>query len=153
MVRNLSKKGISPVIATILLLAITVIIAVGVYQFLNTYTQDTFDNISGDATIDLQFANRITMYNSGTDVIMNIGRTQYPEDLNITEIVFQGPNSLTINCVNATGFEVLAGQSNPITLNSTTGGASCTQSNFVNGQYNIIMIGDTTVRVEGVTYR
>ena len=136
-------------IATILLLAITVIIAVGVYQFLNTYTQDTFDNVSGDATIDLAFANKVTMYDSGTNVTVNFARTTYPEDLNFSEIVFQGPNGLTINCDG--GYIINASQSNTVDL--TSGGSDCDADNFVTGQYDLIMIGDTTVRVDAVDYR
>ena len=158
MVRNLSKKGISPVIATILLLAITVIIAVGVYQFLNTYTQDTFDNVSGDATIDLAFANRVSMFLSdgGNNVTMNIARTTFPETLTFDQIIFQGPDSLSVDC--NFEFNVTAGTSNSLPF-ERVGDSRCNYSNsgganrFETGQYNILMIGDTTVRVDAVDFR
>ena len=145
---NLNKKGISPVIATILLLAITVIIAVGVYQFLNTYTQDTFDNVSGDATVDLAFANKVTLYDSAGNITINIARTTYPENLNFTSFVFRN-SEVSYECTPSAGeFEVVSGQSNPISLDNT----DCPlQGNP--GQYDMLMIGDTTVSVDAIEYR
>ena len=47
-----TKQAISPVIATILLLAVTVITATGVYEFLTTYSQDQLSSIGGNQIID-----------------------------------------------------------------------------------------------------
>lgn len=69
---NISRKAISPVIATILLLAVTVIIAVGVYQFINTYTQDTLTTSQQDSNIfQVQGTRVITNSASGEITLQN----------------------------------------------------------------------------------
>ena len=77
-------KAISPVIATILLLAITVIIAVGVFQFLNIYTQEQFTQTENNQILD-DFNTRVIDTNPQETII----QTPFPE-LNVTRVLLDG---------------------------------------------------------------
>lgn len=83
-----NKKAISPVIATILLLAITVVIAVTLWQFLQQYAEGSFDDIDGESTLDLAFANKMSTFGNGSGVVVFIDATQYDEIIGIDQIVF-----------------------------------------------------------------
>ena len=83
-VNNNTKKAISPVIATILLLAITVIIAMGVFQFLNIYTQDQLDQAQSNQISD-DFNIRVVDSNSQQSII----QTPF-EELNVTQVLLDG---------------------------------------------------------------
>ena len=143
------KHGISPVIATILLLAITVVISVGVWQFLQGYTEDTFDDISGDATIDLAFANKVVVFDrSGTTLAVSIAQTTYESNLQFDEFIFAGSSGTTICNTTENGSTshlVKASQANTFVFNST----DCALSN---GEYDLIMTGNATVRVDNIVY-
>ena len=80
----LFKKAISPVIATILLLAITVIISVGVFQFLNQYTQDQFSQAQNNQVLD-DFNIRVIDTNAQESII----QTPFQE-LNVTRVLLDG---------------------------------------------------------------
>lgn len=138
------KQGISPVIATILLLAITVVIAVGVWQFLQNYTEETFDNVSGDATIDLAFANKVVIYDSVNDTVVNIAKTTYAEDLTFDKFIFTSSTAST-ECAKNTSVTLTAGVSNEISFNSS-------ECNLAKGKYDLLMVGNATVKVLAIDY-
>ena len=79
-----SKQAISPVIATILLLAITVIISVGVFQFLSQYTQDQLGQAQNNQILD-DFNIRVIDSNAQESII----QTPFQE-LNITRVLLDG---------------------------------------------------------------
>lgn len=149
---NFNRKGISPVIATILLLAITVIIAVGVYQFLSSYTQDTYDSIQGDQTLSLQFGGKITLYEgSGGNPQMNIASIDFEqESYNFSRIIFTPRGGSNIECDNS-ALQVNKTTADTYDLSTYCGTAV---NNFSQGTtYDILMVGDAAVEVSGVRYR
>jgi flagellin-like protein len=148
---NFNKKGISPVIATILLLAITVIIAVGVYQFLSSYTQDTYDSIQGDQTLSLQFGGKVTLYDAGGPQ-MNIASIDFEQDsYNFSSVIFTPRGGSNIECNEA---ELQVNKSTSNTYDLSTYCTAGEISNFSQGTtYDILMVGDSAVEVSGVRYR
>ncbi|MFP4402027.1 MAG: archaellin/type IV pilin N-terminal domain-containing protein [Candidatus Nanoarchaeia archaeon] len=147
---NFNKKGISPVIATILLLAITVIIAVGVYQFLSSYTQDTYESIQGDQTLSLQFGGKISLYEGGNgNSTMNIGAIDFEQSsYNFTEVIFRGPSG-NEECILSSDLQVNQSTSTRVDL-----GGDCDPPVVLNSgsRYDVLLIGDSTVEVGGVRY-
>ena len=146
---NFNKKGISPVIATILLLAITVIIAVGVYQFLSSYTQDTYDSIQGDQTLSLQFGGKVTLYDSSGPQ-MNIASIGFEADsYNFSTVIFTPRSGANIECSQQ---DLQVNRSTSLTYDLSTYCADT--SGFSTGTtYDILMVGDSAVEVSGVRYR
>ena len=86
--REVNKKGVSPIIATILLIALVVIIALIVFQWMKGFTKEAVTKFDGtnielvcnDVQFDASYsAGTLTISNSGNVPIYNFDvKTEYP---------------------------------------------------------------------------
>ncbi|MFP4401734.1 MAG: archaellin/type IV pilin N-terminal domain-containing protein [Candidatus Nanoarchaeia archaeon] len=103
------KQAISPVISVILLLSITVIISLGLYQFLTNYVQDTQRTVENNAILD-----SLQIRSIFTDSDQSIIQTPF-EQINISKVIYEG-----VECTNNSG--VVSGK--PLRVNMS----SCAQA-------------------------
>ena len=107
------KKAISPVIASILLLVITVIIGVLVFQFLTQYSENQFNQTQNNQFLD-DFNIRVVDTNSQQSII----QTPF-EEINITRVLLDG-----VECLENSG--VISGR--PLRINLSSCSSNTTNS-------------------------
>ena len=99
----MEKKGISPLIATILLIGFTIVLAVIVLQWGTTFFEDTTDKTGCDvdlnmecAGLDIEFTKAELITNNLTLTIYNKAGVTIDKDSEIT--VMLGGNKTTASC-------------------------------------------------------
>ncbi len=103
------KQTISPIISILLLVSITVIISLGMYNFLTNYVQDTQRTVENNTILDsLQIRSILS------DSEQSIIQTPF-EQINISEVIYEG-----VECTNNSG--VVSGK--PLRVNMS----SCAQA-------------------------
>jgi flagellin-like protein len=116
-------KGVSPVVATVLLIAIAVIAAIGVWYWVGAYTGKP--SVSVD-----QKAFTIESCNRTHAVVRNIGSVMITQD---ADIYYSGAKVGVLDINGAGG--VLAGKIKYVSILNETNGSSTT---LASGVYNII---------------
>ena len=101
--REVNKKGVSPIIATILLIALVVIIALIVFQWMKGFTKEAVTKFDGtnielvcnDVQFDASYsAGTLTISNSGNIPIYNFDvKTEYPGGHDTIDLKVESPQN------------------------------------------------------------
>ena len=101
--REVNKKGVSPIIATILLIALVVIIALIVFQWMKGFTKEAVTKFDGtnielvcnDVQFDASYsAGTLTISNSGNVPIYNFDvKTEYPGGHDTIDLKVESPQN------------------------------------------------------------
>ena len=134
------KKAISPVVSIILLLAITIVVGIVVFQLVSSYSQDQLEGTEENQILD-DFNIRVVDVNSEQSIIQTS-----LEELNITQVLLDG-----FECENNTG--IVSGRPLRINLSSCSQNITTNRPKLVIETEDGIIQQDLSSRDLGVTPR